>query len=109
MFGPDQDDFDPTICALVKSATESKRASLGHEKFEWYMRANAEAFKLMGEQLKSQALKVGDVAPDFELIDSNGNAVSLYAKLKKRYAIVLQFFRSGECVQCSASMKRVEV
>lgn len=49
---------------------------------------------------EGRGLKVGDVAPNFELIDANGESYSLYSALKDKEVAVV-FYRGAWCPVCS--------
>lgn len=58
-------------------------------------------------QLAEHSLAVGDVLPDFELLDEQGRAVTS-AELLDRAPLVLAFFRGGWCPYCSTTMRELE-
>lgn len=52
----------------------------------------------------SVMLKQGDKAPQFELLDVNGNNVSLSQILTKGKRVVVVFYRGGWCPLCSRQL-----
>lgn len=59
--------------------------------------------ELMELNLEKRALKVGDIAPDFTLLDANGSPVSLYDTLQHN-PVILTFFRGNWCPFCMAEL-----
>lgn len=63
--------------------------------------------KLAESGIVSNALKVGDKAPSFELKDSEGNIVSLNS-LTKKGAVVISFSRGNWCPFCNIEFKHLQ-
>jgi peroxiredoxin len=58
-------------------------------------------------QLAEHSLGAGDVLPDFELLDAQGQTVGS-GELLDRAPLVLTFFRGGWCPYCSTTMRELE-
>jgi peroxiredoxin len=58
---------------------------------------------LRDTDVSAHALKVGDLAPDFLLPDSDGHLVSS-EDLRRRGTLVVSFFRGGWCPFCTAEL-----
>ena len=56
----------------------------------------------------SPQLDTGDVAPDFNLPDGNGNTVNLADELQKNEHVVLVFYYSWLCPACMAQLRDIE-
>jgi peroxiredoxin len=63
--------------------------------------------KLANSGIMDTALKVGDKAPEFELIDSDGDVVSL-SNLTKKGNVVISFNRGNWCPFCSIEFKHLQ-
>lgn len=63
--------------------------------------------ELLAQKLETNALKVGDIAPDFTLLDTNGLPVSLYDVLKD-HLVILSFFRGNWCPFCIAELRHYQ-
>ena len=59
--------------------------------------------ELVEQNLEDRALKVGDIAPDFTLLDAEGLPVSLYDTLQHN-AVIISFFRGNWCPFCMAEL-----
>lgn len=66
------------------------------------MAAATEALESAG--LASQALTVGDTAPDFELPDATGKSVQL-SELLKQGPVVINFYRGEWCPYCNLELR----
>lgn len=64
--------------------------------------------QLIAQNLETQALKEGDIAPDFTLFSSEGKSVSLYNLLEKTNSIILTFFRGNWCPFCIAELNHYQ-
>lgn len=64
---------------------------------DWLRRAN----------VGSNALQVGDAAPDFLLPDANGRLVSS-EQLRKEGPLVISFYRGGWCPFCNAELQALQ-
>lgn len=53
------------------------------------------------------AKTVGDIAPDFNLADHNGNATSL-SRLLERGPVVVTFYRGGWCPYCNLQLRALQ-
>lgn len=58
-------------------------------------------------QLDKNCLQVGETAPDFELLDADGRAVSLDRALA-RGPVVIAFYRGGWCPFCSLALRALQ-
>lgn len=58
---------------------------------------------LLAQKLETLALQVGDIAPDFTLLDTNGMPVSLYDVLEHDL-VILSFFRGNWCPFCVSEL-----
>jgi peroxiredoxin len=59
---------------------------------------------LRAEGLERNALKVGDLAPDFTLPDASGKPVTLSERLECG-PVVLKFYRGGWCPYCNLELR----
>jgi peroxiredoxin len=59
---------------------------------------------LRAEGLERNALKVGDLAPDFTLPDASGKPVTLSERLEYG-PVVLKFYRGGWCPYCNLELR----
>lgn len=53
---------------------------------------------------KEKSVGVGDLAPDFSLLDARGNLVSL-SKLLQRGPVIATFYRGGWCPYCNIQLR----
>ena len=60
--------------------------------------------QLIADGIAQNAVKEGDIAPDFQLPDARGIQVSLYERLS-RGAVVLTFYRGGWCPYCNLQLR----
>ncbi len=60
--------------------------------------------ELRAAGLERQALKAGDLAPDFTLADATGKPVGLVAQLRHG-PVVLKFYRGGWCPYCNLELR----
>ncbi|MEO0364349.1 MAG: peroxiredoxin-like family protein [Pseudomonadota bacterium] len=63
--------------------------------------------ELIDQRLADNALKVGDMAPEFNLLDADGNTISLKALLASG-PVVLTFYRGNWCPYCNLELKALE-
>lgn len=79
-------------------ATFKKKAS--PEKQRLY----AQSIYELEESHVAQGLKVGDLAPDFSLLDATGKRVTLSRELAKG-PIIIDFYRGGWCPYCNLELR----
>ena len=75
--------FAAFLCLVIASLSAQNLSKFGIEK-----------------GTEGRGLQVGDVAPNFELIDANGESYSLYSALKDKEVAVV-FYRGAWCPVCS--------
>ena len=63
--------------------------------------------ELIDQRLADRALQVGDVAPEFTLLDSDGNQVSS-KELLAQGPLVLTFYRGNWCPYCNLELQALE-
>ena len=63
--------------------------------------------KLAASGILEKALQEGDKAPDFELVDSDGNQVSLNSLLEKG-SLIISFNRGNWCPFCNIEFKHLQ-
>ncbi len=93
---------DKPIQALEKEISSAPKKSMSVPTLDLteYGIANSNANVLGG-------LSVGAVAPDFNLIDNNGDAVQLY-EILAHGSVLLNFYRAHWCPYCSKHMVELE-
>jgi peroxiredoxin len=64
--------------------------------------------EIVSSGLAQRALRAGDVAPDFALLDSRGETVSL-SRLRKSGPVVLSFYRGDWCPYCNIELDALAV
>lgn len=64
--------------------------------------------QLLMQNLEKQALKEGEIAPDFTLLSSEDKSISLYDQLERNDNIVLTFFRGNWCPFCKAELNHYQ-
>lgn len=62
-----------------------------------------EAAEKIAKEIPSPGLKVGDQAPDFEIINTDGKIIKLSKRLEEG-PVVLSFFRGSWCPYCNIEM-----
>jgi peroxiredoxin len=62
---------------------------------------------LLASGITDRALKIGDIAPDFELPDTNGQMVSI-KELLKSSPVVVSFYRGGWCPYCNLELRALQ-
>ncbi|RJQ76055.1 AhpC/TSA family protein [Pseudonocardiaceae bacterium YIM PH 21723] len=69
--------------------------------------AMSEAFEDIERRGLVPGLRLGDIAPDFDLPDQNGNSVSLSTRLADG-PVVLTFYRGAWCPYCNLELRAYE-
>lgn len=59
--------------------------------------------ELIEQKIDQKALKIGDQAPDINVLDTDGNAIKLYDLLKNA-PVIINFFRGNWCPFCMAEL-----
>lgn len=59
--------------------------------------------ELISQKLDQKALKIGDRAPDINVLDTDGNEIRLYDLLKNS-PVIINFFRGNWCPFCMAEL-----
>lgn len=90
----------PDYSELAKKRAEANKDKVMPEKDLAIMK---EAAEKIGKELPVPGLKVGDVAPDFEIKDSDGRLVKLSDRLVNG-PVVLCFIRGSWCPYCNMEM-----
>jgi len=101
--------IDPQSDAtLMPNQTGKALAQIRSELLATFSTADWESYNhlvawIRSTGVASQALKVGDTAPDFVLPDANGRLYSS-EQLRRDGPLVLSFFRDGWCPFCTAEL-----
>jgi len=105
------------VCALAdepKSVPPVEK-ELNEVKKQFEEKASAELVKTFEDGIEQvaesgvleKAIKVGDDAPDFELLDATGNAVKL-SELLAKGPVVLTWYRGGWCPYCNIQLRGMQ-
>lgn len=62
---------------------------------------------LLASGITDRALKIGDIAPDFELPGADGQPVSLKSLVQKG-PVVISFYRGGWCPYCNLELRALQ-
>lgn len=81
----------PTLKSQIDAFNEEKVKQMPEEILETMNRATID---LKSQKLEDKSLKVGDIAPDFDLMDHNKKRQSL-KKYLDGSTLVLSFYRGG--------------
>ncbi len=93
-----------TLTAQLAEQKASTIKKLPQETVELMLNKTAE---LENSGIAENALKVGDIAPDFQLPNPVGDSVSL-SDLLKNGPVVLTFYRGGWCPYCNLELRALQ-
>lgn len=99
----------------IENADSSLKAQLDSRKNAFGARASGPVKKTYAEGIQAvvdsgvvqQARQVGDMAPDFELINAAGKTVRLGDYLKKG-PVILTWYRGGWCPYCNLALRAMQ-
>ncbi len=90
----------------IKEYQESFRKRAPQEVQEIMLAATK---KLEDESISKNALKVGDIAKDFTLLNAVGNSVSLDDVISENEFVIVSFYRGTWCAYCNMELRALQL
>ncbi|MCL4160887.1 UNVERIFIED_CONTAM: hypothetical protein GTU68_067019 [Idotea baltica] len=92
----------------LKSKLDEKKNNFEIKASDYKKKIYADGIQDVAESgiLKS-AINVGDVAPNFTLLNASGNKVTLYEELKNG-SVILTWYRGGWCPYCNMTLHALQ-
>ena len=92
----------------LKDQLDAKKAAFNEKASEEKKAIYADGISTVANSgVLSNALKVGDIAPDFSLTNANGEVVNLQEYLEKG-PVVLTWYRGGWCPYCNLTLSSLQ-
>lgn len=92
---------------LIKELTEIQQSMATQLPEEVLNIMGSSLSEMLNQRLDSNALTVGDTAPDFTLKSTNQNNVNLYELLKTK-PVIISFFRGSWCPFCVTELEHYQ-
>lgn len=92
---------------LIKELTEIQQSMATQLPEEVLDIMGSSLSEMLNQKLDSNALTVGDTAPDFNLKSTNQNNVNLYELLKTK-PVIISFFRGSWCPFCVTELEHYQ-
>lgn len=92
---------------LIKELTEIQQSMATQLPEEVLDIMGSSLSEMLNQKLDSNALTVGDTAPDFSLQSTNQNNVNLYELLKTK-PVIISFFRGSWCPFCVTELEHYQ-
>lgn len=92
---------------LIKELTEIQQSMATQLSEEVLDIMGSSLSEMLNQKLDSNALTVGDTAPDFSLKSTNQNNVNLYELLKTK-PVIISFFRGSWCPFCVTELEHYQ-
>lgn len=92
---------------LIKELTEIQQSMATQLPEEVLDIMGSSLSEMLNQKLDSNALTVGDTAPDFSLKSTNQNNVNLYELLKTK-PVIISFFRGSWCPFCVTELEHYQ-